>query len=584
MPVTPPAADAGGAATTTRSVTASTDRRIAIVVTLAWLALVGSVTVWWHEPWRDEWQAWMLARDSDSLAALARNARYEGHPLLWHIVLYVAARVRRDASTLVAVHLAIATAVTWIVVRHAPFPRSRRIALVFGYFLAFEYAVIARGYALGVLSLVTVLTLACGRGSDARTLTRAHVGRLAVLSLALAALANTTAHGLVMAALLTTVLAYDAWRAPAAGVARLPWLGGAAPHVRRGAAATLVAIPAAAGLVSASRIVPPADASFTATTSARPTTKAASWVEGAITVQRAYLPIADPRTVRRWGSNLAENLARETALPRRVPALLLLTLTGALLLFADRDLARARAPVARVLFVAGTAAYIAVTAVVFPGSLRHHGHLFLVLVAAWWLAGGTVRDPQATRAPDPVDGRVSPFSRVRDLILAGQLLGALLLLLSDLTMPFSGAREAARLLVGHGLASAPMFGARREMVSSIAGHLDRPIHVVEEGRAVTFASWGDRRARTHPEAIAMQVAERRAPVALALAHAHLDATGQRRLVLVLDTPIPSGMVHPVHDLQPLGSSRGLLAHDESYWLYLLCAARCPPPSTIPPRP
>jgi hypothetical protein len=35
-----------------------------------------------HEMWRNELQAWLLARDSDSLAELWRNTRYEEHPLL----------------------------------------------------------------------------------------------------------------------------------------------------------------------------------------------------------------------------------------------------------------------------------------------------------------------------------------------------------------------------------------------------------------------------------------------------------------------------------------------------------------------
>jgi len=45
------------------------------------LALAGILH---HEMWRDEFQAWLVARDADSLVQLAGNVRYEGNPMLWH--------------------------------------------------------------------------------------------------------------------------------------------------------------------------------------------------------------------------------------------------------------------------------------------------------------------------------------------------------------------------------------------------------------------------------------------------------------------------------------------------------------------
>ncbi len=52
-----------------------------------WLLLVffslGATLILTHALWQDEWQAWLLARDSRSLAELFHNLRYEGHPALW---------------------------------------------------------------------------------------------------------------------------------------------------------------------------------------------------------------------------------------------------------------------------------------------------------------------------------------------------------------------------------------------------------------------------------------------------------------------------------------------------------------------
>ena len=39
-----------------------------------------------HENWRDEAQAWLLARDL-SIPELFEQMSYEGHPCLWHLLL-----------------------------------------------------------------------------------------------------------------------------------------------------------------------------------------------------------------------------------------------------------------------------------------------------------------------------------------------------------------------------------------------------------------------------------------------------------------------------------------------------------------
>ena len=46
-----------------------------------------------HEMWRDELQAWLLARDSISITELFQNLKYEGHPGLWHLLLYPLTRI-----------------------------------------------------------------------------------------------------------------------------------------------------------------------------------------------------------------------------------------------------------------------------------------------------------------------------------------------------------------------------------------------------------------------------------------------------------------------------------------------------------
>ena len=54
---------------------------------------VGAYTTSHHEMWRDEIQAWLLARDSASVFELFAHLKYEGHPGIWHLCLMPLTRI-----------------------------------------------------------------------------------------------------------------------------------------------------------------------------------------------------------------------------------------------------------------------------------------------------------------------------------------------------------------------------------------------------------------------------------------------------------------------------------------------------------
>src|SRR5207249_1186745 len=53
-----------------------------------------------HELWRDEMQAWLIARDSPTVLDILRQARYEGAPPLWHLALRVLSHLCRRPETM----------------------------------------------------------------------------------------------------------------------------------------------------------------------------------------------------------------------------------------------------------------------------------------------------------------------------------------------------------------------------------------------------------------------------------------------------------------------------------------------------
>ena len=46
-----------------------------------------------HAMFGDEAQAWLIARDSGNLLELAHHLRYEGHPALWYLLIYLPAHL-----------------------------------------------------------------------------------------------------------------------------------------------------------------------------------------------------------------------------------------------------------------------------------------------------------------------------------------------------------------------------------------------------------------------------------------------------------------------------------------------------------
>ena len=130
-----------------------------LLLALAVFAAVLALLLAHHEMWRDELQAWLLARDSGSLAMLWQNSRYEGHPLLWHLMLFPVAHLAARPEAMQVLHWMIAVGVAALVLLRSPFPAWARVMVVFSYFPLYEYGTISRNYALGMLLLFVFCAL-----------------------------------------------------------------------------------------------------------------------------------------------------------------------------------------------------------------------------------------------------------------------------------------------------------------------------------------------------------------------------------------------------------------------------------------
>ncbi len=178
-------------------------RRQAAVLAVAWACFTTSVllVVYHHEPWGAEAQAWLIARDNSLFEMLFRRLHYEGTPGLWHVLLWPLARLGAPYRTMSYLSALLASVSAGLVLYFAPFPVWLRVLFVFGYYPAYQYAVIARSYGLHLLLIILAAILYSTRGLKPLR-----------YCLILAALANTSVFGFLVAWVLFAEFALMSWR------------------------------------------------------------------------------------------------------------------------------------------------------------------------------------------------------------------------------------------------------------------------------------------------------------------------------------------------------------------------------------
>ncbi len=451
-----------------------------ILGTLLFLAVVILVTAR-HEMWRDEIQAWLIARDSATPLHILRNTRYEGHPWLWHLLLWFPSRLTWNPVAMQVLHVLIAAANAFLLLRYAPLPGFIRLPLIFGYFFAYEWSVIARNYAIGVCLLILFAVL-YGRGWRSA----------AWMGAALGAAALTNAFALIAVFVLVPTLAIEyavAWTT-GSREARRWWrqalLGGG-----------LALTGAAAGVCG---VIPPPDSGFAQ--GWHLSWSAQRYRETMERVIRAYVPLpAEHRAF--WNSNrLLEASLRPGSnrpwrgIPRDARAGLAWCILGGTLLFFCRR------PWAVLPYLAGTAGILLFFYLKYMGFMRHAGHLWLWFIIALWMA--YVRHPcrEAGGRWERLAERVERGSMIILVpVLLVHIWAATVSWRMDLHHPFSQAPAAAAFLRQRFPAAQERLwaGLPSTQVSAVVGHAQLPeILYVDTERKGSFivydrAPRGDRR-------------------------------------------------------------------------------------------
>lgn len=153
---------------------------------LAVYAAVVAAGIRWHEPWADESQAWLLARDNSWPQLMLHRLHYEGSPGLWHTFLWILIRLHISYAGMHWVAGGCAVLGVALLLRCAPFPLWLRALMPFTFWLAYQNAVVARSYVL-----FTPVAFA------AAALLRSPKRRPSAVAAVLGLMANISLHGFV---------------------------------------------------------------------------------------------------------------------------------------------------------------------------------------------------------------------------------------------------------------------------------------------------------------------------------------------------------------------------------------------------
>jgi hypothetical protein len=383
-----------------------------------------------HEPWADEAQAWLMARDLSPFDLFVRYLRYEGSPGLWHLLLMGPAKLGLPYCSMSILAGLLATGGILLFLTRSKVPFVPRLLLPFSFFLLYQYAVVARSYVLLPLLLFAIAALY-----------RDRTRRIALFTLLLCLLANANLHGMLIALSLALIYALEACR---------QWRTLETAARRRHVAALAVFGIVLSLLVL--QLFPPSDLAFA--TGLRSNTLDRMIFQGKEFwpdslslhgVPWLSIPILAVSLVWFW----RHNTLWEYMLP----------VTGLLLLFALKHMAT-----------------------------WHQGMLFVLWVFAVWLGFerqnlGVCRGGARLRLLDKL------FPVVATLVAVIQIGWAALTIQCDLTGAYSGSRQAAAYIKANNLQSKTIFATDYHCVAILPYFRDNIFANLNNGRKPAFWWW-----------------------------------------------------------------------------------------------
>ena len=395
-----------------------------------------------HELWGDELHSWNIAKGSISYPELISNIRYEGHPPLWYTILWAISKFTHQVEYMQLIHWIIACCVAFVILFLSPFSFVTKALIPFGYFFLYEYVILSRNYAIGLLMIFLLCFI----------LRKDFRGKLFLYYLLLFLLTNVHILGIIMAGSLHLYYLLFTWER------RRSWM----PVVMQILLGAIVFLPALY------IVYPPPEGSLIVD----------FWLsrfdyrQVVITVQsplRAFLPMPAWWNFNAWNTQFLFEVQQQVRWLRFVTPLLAIVLTGLLTWVLHKD------KKAMILFLANLAVTFVFSAVFFPiVTIRYAGFIFIAFLAAWWLYN-------EVRKPSRND------QLVIYTLLVAQLLAGIFFVIKDWRYPFSRFDQ-----MGKFLQQVPLnerVGTDYWAMNAASAFTDSGLYCIDMQRTLHYISW-----------------------------------------------------------------------------------------------
>jgi hypothetical protein len=403
-----------------------------------------------HEIWLDEAQHYLIARDSNNLQELWKNTRYEGHPILWNLILYAITRLSWNPLSMQLIHWLIGISAISIFLFNSPLKKSWNYLFCFGYFTLFEYTVISRNYSLLLLFFFLSLKYFPIRSKN----------KIA-FGLSLFLLTNTHLFGLIIAFWILMVACID-------------FDGSKISLVRF----DLIKMPLFFFIVGAIlcvlQCVPPSDSPFMPITETLLSIKSIKITS--LLFLRSFWPIPDFTSDYFWNTSFFSGHLKWMG-----GILSILAFALSLILIQKRR------PL--ILFCGSTLCILVVIVILYPNSIaqasRHFGIIYIIFIGSLWI-GHYENDWR----------RLLNFSdRFKNIalhtLLTIQLIAGGIAILIDYRNPFSESKNISVFLEQNNLSNYPVFTFVAP-IPSVSSHLQKKIYSIPSGELISFFHWNEK--------------------------------------------------------------------------------------------
>lgn len=168
---------------------------IIVFVVFALIAFVGGLN---HEPWADEAQSWIIARDANVAQIIWDVSRYEGTFPLWFLTIKLFINFGLQYEYFFIIPIIISCIGLLVFLKSVDAPKFVKILLPFTYYVLYQFTIVARSYSYLFLAL-----------SIWASLYKDRMNKKVKYALSLAFLSMISMHGMIISGVLGLIFIID---------------------------------------------------------------------------------------------------------------------------------------------------------------------------------------------------------------------------------------------------------------------------------------------------------------------------------------------------------------------------------------